>query len=242
MILLALTSGGVGAARLRRRGRDARRLAGLRVEAEDLHAIGKIIAALDSPHDPTRAFAMTTLTQMLPRLHPGESPRLTPEAHAALCRHLMNSSPPMRDYGAYIHRYTEFALATLAALGRVGEGDDLRAVRKLARDSTDARIRKAASDCLDALNASLETRKIGETLLRAATGAAPTSGADILLRAASPSAGTTASDELLRASREEDPLAFLAPDPRLELEPEIEPETAPPSTPRETPDDAKPGV
>jgi hypothetical protein len=126
---------------------------------------------------------------------------LSPAHRETLCRHISRDKPPMRGYAAYIKRQAEFTLAALHVLQFCGTSDNLPTLRRLSESVLDARIRNAATLCVEKITGRSVNEAFGEILLRPAhsTGTDP----DELLRAAAPSASQTSSAELLRASSQE---------------------------------------
>lgn len=158
-------------------------------EQEDVCAIGPLLEELGHMDFDRHALVMRALTRLLPRLQQEDEDLLSPDQRA--CLHAALREATDATSGAY---NVEFAVAALATLRHVGDHHDLRLAQRLAKDAghgvTDARIRRAAAECVEGLQDRFLRMRHAGVLLRPAE--AP---ADTLLR---PVENNTPPEQLLR--------------------------------------------
>jgi hypothetical protein len=158
-------------------------------EAEEKHAIGPLLEELGHMDFDRHTLIIHALTRLLPRLQSQDEDLLSPEQHACLRTSLLAATDA--SSGSY---NVDFAIAALAALGAVGNRQDLRLAQRLANDDahgvTDVRIRRAAAECVKSLQDRLMQQRHAGILLRPAE-----IPADTLLR---PAVNITPPSQLLR--------------------------------------------
>jgi hypothetical protein len=162
----------------------------------DVRLTGELIELLGIGRTPEHTLEI--LTDVLPQLKDSDAHLLNAQHRAILYRVISDKNRPMRNYGAHIHRYTEFTLAALKAFAQVGDASAIPHVQRLAETSTYQHIRKAAEECLTYLYARQENDRQSRSLLRASDASGGAS--EELLRAASGTAPPSEPAQLLRAS------------------------------------------
>ena len=176
----------------------------LRFDAEELaklgglEAIGPLFAALQAPISRKQRDAIyAALTLLLPQMKASDTHFLTP-AHRQTIHAWLNIGDV--EF-CVIRRLNGLRIAALKALEQVGDSGAIPIVERLAnmrpRTTEKAKIKQAAIDCLPMLRANCGDVEAARTLLRASQ--AETTDPKTLLRPAS-GAGQTDGAELLRGT------------------------------------------
>jgi hypothetical protein len=142
----------------------ARKLAAL----DDVHAIGRLVDALEWPDAGIRDTVIAALERLLPRLRASDAALLSAQQRTTLHRMLTMAN---------VQTYEEFLINLLAALEQVGDRSAVPYVQELiaTRPLTDGerRVRDAAIECLPFLEQNADQTHNIQTLLRAAAPSAP---------------------------------------------------------------------
>ncbi len=167
-----------------------------------VRAIPALMALLNTPFQMKRKQAsFAALNLLLPQMRASDAPLLTP----ALRRYLNGCLANANAGGLPAAQYDSFYVAILKALEQVGDSSAIPAVTRLSQlrgnSRRSRRLREAAIECLPMLRANCGEVETARTLLRASH--AEDARPDTLLRPASGAAPTAAQD-LLRGAEPPD--------------------------------------
>ncbi len=169
-------------------------------KVQDIELVVSMIGALaelDFKPSALNSVLETKLTHILPELTVEEVQQFSPYIRDVLSKAVCFENRPSRNYALYLKNHTEFVIAGLEALAKIGDPNIIKRASFLNKRTTDTKIENASRLCVNALIASREQIQSSQTLLRASQSVDTSS--DILLRAAG-SGNPSASEELLRAS------------------------------------------
>ncbi len=203
VLTAALAGIGVPLALLRP-SRKARRAASQLSKLDDAGTIGGLLETLSFGHDrELDAPAQEALIRALSRLKASDAHLIT-QRQAGLLRGTLASSPYTTGnlFTSLSRRrdaHVRLQIAILKAFEQVGDSQSLPVVSHLAKSAADARIRKAAEECLPFVEARVELERASQTLLRASSEARP--DPDTLLRPAH-GESENAPEALLRSGAE----------------------------------------
>lgn len=167
---------------------------------DDVRGVGLLTEVLGFKADRLlRADVEPALVRLLPRLQATDASLLSAEQRAVLNNILAGRSASSKN--------TELTLAILRAMEQVGDEKALPVVTKLAAEGgcsaqSRAVVQNAAQECLPYLQSRVESKRVGEQLLRASSGDAGATAPEQLLRPAS-GTGETPPEQLLRAGGSE---------------------------------------
>ena len=162
---------------------------------EDTRFIGPLAEILTTEQTGKQRHVIATLCRLLPQVRASDTDLLTRQQRACLYKLLTRNR---------LNSWTSdkpLQIAILKALEQIGDKEALPPVQRLAKWSSDTKVREAANNCLRYLHVRAEEYRRGADLLRPSD--ARTSAPDVLLRASTGMTAAAANTAGATASRKQ---------------------------------------